>query len=95
MEEIKQKLESEILDCQWELIEPHHLKQTVYYLKSPNDLVQVGVLVASNKAHLIKGLMDAGEIYRPSDEEVKKWSNDKNLFFKFLIIQPFVFIQTK
>lgn len=91
--ELYQKLLSEIDTTNWEMIHPHFLRDAVYILKSPNDLVQMGVLVAENKAHLIQGFLAAGELYKPSESEVELFKNDLNIQFKVLIIQPFVFIQ--
>lgn len=94
MDELKVKLQSEIEKANWELINPHFQRDVVLYLKPENDLVQVAVLCALNKSHLIKGLMDAGELYKPTSNEVLEWSKDEGYKFNFLIVQPFVLIQS-
>lgn len=91
--ELYQKLSSEVDTTNWEMIHPHFLRDVVYLLKSPNDLIQMGILVAENKAHLIQGFLAAGELYKPTESEVEQFKNDLKINFKVLIIQPFVFIQ--
>lgn len=83
----------EILECDFLLLEPHLLRDAVILVRPPNDLIQVGRLMADNKSHLVKGLMEANEIIKPSKEMIDKWKNDKNIKFNFLIIQPFVLIK--
>lgn len=91
--ELSEKFKSELELASWDLIEPHYKRDVVFYLKSPNDLVQVAVHLANNKAHIVKALMDAGELFRPSESQIGLWHKESQKKFKFLIVQPFVLIQ--
>lgn len=91
--ELSEKFKSELEDASWDLIEPHYKREAVFYLKSPNDLVQVAVHLANNKALIVKALMDTGELSRPSEQQVDLWQKDSLKKFKFLIVRPFVLIQ--
>jgi hypothetical protein len=93
MNDLLKKIESEIEVCSFDLLSPHHKREALYFVKTPNDLAQVGMLAADNKAHLIKGLMEAGELYRPKNPEIDLWEKDLTIKFKFIIVSPFVFIQ--
>jgi hypothetical protein len=93
MDELLEKLQSELEIASWDLIDPHYKRDVVVFVKLPNDLVQTALLFADNKSHLVKGLMDAGELYKPSAEEVAQWMKDHSQRFKFLIVRPFVLIQ--
>jgi hypothetical protein len=90
---LREKLVAEIDEAIWALLEVHHKREAVFYLKAGNDLAQVAAMVAEDKAHLIKGLMDAGELAKVSEEQVKIWETRPEYKFKFIIISPYVFIQ--
>jgi hypothetical protein len=93
MDEILQKLKSEIDITSWEMIHPHHVRDAVFIVNKPMELWDVGKLIAENKAHLVKALLDSNELRRPTENEIAGFKNDEKLKFKFLIIQPFVLVQ--
>jgi hypothetical protein len=92
---LNEKLSQEVDEASFEMLKPHLERGVVIALKPSNDLVQIGVLFADNKTHLIKGLLDAKELYRPTALDQEKWSQNNSLAFKVLIIAPFVLIQAK
>ena len=83
----------EILQCDSNLLEPHFLRGAIIFVRPPNDLAQIGRLMADNKTHLIKGLLEANELIKPTEELFNEWKNDKDAKFNFIIIQPFVLVQ--
>ena len=90
--ELKEKLTKEIQQAEWELLEPHHARSAVYYLKKPNDLVQISILIVENKSHLIQGYLTAQELHFPTENQINIWKNT-NTNLNFLIISPFVLVQ--
>lgn len=95
MDELIQKFQEELEESSFELIEPHFKREAVYCLKKPNDLIHMAIHIANNRANIVKGYLDSGELYKPDQSEANKWLNDTSIRFKFLIVQPFVLIQEK
>lgn len=93
MDETLQKLHSEIDITSWEMLHPHYMREALFILNKPNDLAQMGKLIADNKTHLVKAFLDSNELRRPTETEIAGFKNDEKLKFKFLIVQPFVLVQ--
>lgn len=92
IEELKDKLKTEVEETDWEPLKQHHENQAIYIV-SGLDLLDAAVAVAQDKVEFIKLWLDSGSLRKPSDEEVAKWDAKKNLkMAKFIIIQPYVLI---
>jgi hypothetical protein len=92
IEELKDKLKTEIEETDWEPLKQHHENQAVFIV-SNLDLLDAAVAVAQDKVEFIKLWIDSGNLRKPSDEEVANWDAKKNLkMASFIIIQPYVLI---
>lgn len=84
----------EVQEADWELLKPHHDRQSVFVLKAGYDLAQVGDQMAKDDVDAIKDLLNSGDLYRPTDDEIGKWEQDPHKkIAKFLIVSPYVIIQ--
>ena len=94
-DELKEKLSQEVDEADWNLLKKHHESETVFIVGKDLDLVDVGVAIAMDKSHMVKGWLDSGQLAKPTDEQVKYYEeNEFKKMCKFIIIQPYVLIQT-
>ncbi len=95
---IRKKLEEDCGVAGWELLQPHQKRDALFLVDEGLDLVTVGVAVAQDDALQLNGWLEAGEVSRPTKEELAAWSENPTSApsFSFVIVQPFVFakIQT-
>lgn len=93
--DLKEKLEKEILDTNWEPLAPHFARGTVYLLDEDLDIIQVGEAMAMDNVAALQQWLDNGLLSTPTPEEATLFTKDSNIFFKMLIIEPYVLVQRK
>lgn len=94
MEDLREKLKGEIEKADWNMLIPHHEKETVFLLASDLDLVGAGVAIAEDNSQLVSMWLKDKKLARPTDEQVENFKKDEyKKLFNFLIIQPYVIIQ--
>jgi len=93
--DLKDKLQSEILDTQWEPVAPHFARGTVYLLDEDLDIVEVGQAMATDDISQIKQFLDNGLMAPPTPEEATLFAKESSILFKMLIIEPYVLIQRR
>ena len=94
MEELRSKLSTEIEETDWNALKKHNENETVFFVSSDLDLIDVSVAVATDKSHFVKVWLDSGQLARPTDEQVKYYdANEYKKMCKFIIIQPYVLVQ--
>jgi hypothetical protein len=85
---------NEVQEADWELLKPHQDRQSLFVLKAGYDLVSVGDQMAKDDVDAIKDLLNKGDLYRPTEHEVKEWEKEPHKkIAKFLIVSPYVIIQ--
>ncbi|MEX0798367.1 MAG: DUF2288 family protein [Bacteriovoracaceae bacterium] len=92
-ENLKEKLSEEIDKASWSMLEDHY-KRGALFLVEGLDLAEAGAAVAADEAGKVKLWLDNKELLKVDEnlkEAFSKNPNDKN--FKFIIVQPYVFIQ--
>lgn len=94
MEELRSKLITEIEEADWNMLKPHSEKQSVFFVSADLDLVDVAIAIAMDKSHMVKVWLDAEQLKKPTEDEIKKYDqNEFKKMCKFLIIQPYVLAQ--
>lgn len=94
MDELKQKLVSEIEEGDWSMLSPHYERDALFIVSPDLNLAEVGYALAEDDGESVKRWQENGEIRRPTPSDVSIWKEDQfKKFAKFLIIQPFVVIQ--
>ncbi|MBD64586.1 MAG: hypothetical protein CME62_05240 [Halobacteriovoraceae bacterium] len=94
MDDLKEKLKTEIEEADWSMIKPHVERGAVLLISSQLDLLDVGVAIAQDKVQFIKLWLDEGLITKTDDIDSKAFEEDQfKKQFKFIIIQPYVLIQ--
>lgn len=94
MEELREKLISEIEQADWDMLRTHHKNGAVFTVSGSLSLLDVALAVAQDKTQFVKIWLDSGELARVTEEQVKSF--EQSPFEKicdFLIIRPYVLIK--
>ena len=91
-QETAAKLEKELDVCNWKMLHPHFVRDSLFLVNETIDFIDTCCAVALNEASEVQKLIDQELIKRPDGYDVEKWLKEKPLF-KCLIISPHVFIQ--
>ncbi|MCH2534540.1 MAG: DUF2288 domain-containing protein [Bdellovibrionales bacterium] len=91
MADLKEKLEKEIQQVEWEQLKPHQEREALVMVSQELPLVDVALAFAEDDTKNVKKWMSQNLVYKPSATEMSRHPSQKN--FKFVIVQPFVLIQ--
>ncbi len=89
IDNLKKKLEAEVLPATWAALEPHARRQGLFLVREGLDLAEVAAAVASDDQAKVKEWIDDESLRRPSLDEVTAWQTDPVAFYA-VIVQPFV-----
>ncbi|OIQ19189.1 MAG: hypothetical protein BM556_07845 [Bacteriovorax sp. MedPE-SWde] len=93
-QDLLERLQNDIDEAIWEIIEPHHNRESAYLLSSDLELAPVGMAMAKDQIEYIRGWLTDGSMARPNEEQIKVWK-EQDVKFNYLIVQPYVLIQVK
>ena len=91
-ETLKEKLEKELDVCNWKMLHPHFVRDSLFWIDESLDFVDACINVAENNASEVESMIQKKLLKRPDGYDVEKWIKDKPLF-KCLVVSPYVFIQ--
>ena len=89
---LKEKFESEIEQCDWDMLAPHHERGAVFIVGDNADLVTVAEALASDNVSQVKIWLDNGDFYKLEDTSSFEAEPYKKLG-EFLIVQPYVLVK--
>lgn len=92
---LKDKLANEILETNWEPLAPHFAKGSTYLVDEDLFLQDVGLAMAEDNVTQVKEWLDHGLLYPPTEVQAKSFSENSEILFDMLIIEPYVLIQQK
>ncbi|PIK13991.1 DUF2288 family protein [Halobacteriovorax sp. JY17] len=93
MEDLKEKLKTEIEKAKWLLLEEHHKRDALLIVDLELNLVEVAASVALDDVMNVKEWLTTEKLIRPTEEMIQSWEENPELDFNFLIIQPYVIAQ--
>ena len=91
-EYLKEKLEKELDVCNWSMLHPHFVRNSLFWIDDSCDFIDSCIAVAQNDTTVVEDMISRNLLKRPDGYDVEKWMKEKPLF-KCLIISPYVFIQ--
>ena len=91
-EKLKEKLQKELDVCNWKMLHPHFVRNSLFWIDDSADFIEACISVANNEAGKVERLIENEQLKRPDGYDVERWLKEKPLF-KCLIISPYVFIQ--
>ena len=86
-------LESQGNEAEWSLLLPHAQADRLIIVSLKLQLYTVANAVAADDRDLVQGWVDAGEIAKPTPEQLKLWDATPTKPFRMAIVQPFVLAQ--
>ena len=94
MQELKDKLKTEVEEADWDLLRVHYENGAVICVKGNLDILDVAVAIAQDKVQFVKIWLDNGDIARPTEDEASLFEKESyKKICKFIIVQPYVIIK--
>lgn len=89
---LAEKFKSEMEECDWDALKPHHERGAVFFIKENLDLVTVAVAIAEDNVSQVKIWLDNGDFYKL--EQTQSFEKEPyNKMGHFLIVQPYVLVK--
>jgi len=83
----------QVEDVEWHWLRPH-LDRGALILVAPGiDLTEAAACVAADDTDRVGAWIAAGELTKPTIEQIDAWNADPTRIFRMLIIQPYVLAQ--
>jgi len=79
--------------AEWAWLKPHLQRDALIWVGDSLELLQVAREVASNETQKIQTHVTAGQVSKPSAEQIEAWDLEPSKKFNVVIVQPFVLIQ--
>ena len=77
----------------WEWLRPHGDRGSLLLVGPALSLEEVGERLAMDDTVAVSAWLAAGQISRPSADQIEAWDSDPALPFAILIISPYILIQ--
>lgn len=92
MSKVREELSLYLDEAPWELLDPHARKQSLFLVAPMLDLLDVGEALALNDTAKVSGWIEAGQLSRPSLQQLEAWNRHPQLRFQVIIVRPFVLV---
>ncbi len=76
----------------WNDLSAHAARDAVIIVANDLDLIDVGMALGTNDAKAVERWIQAGQLEKPSAEDLSRWSLAMSLRFRSVVVQPFVLI---
>lgn len=93
MSELREKLQQNLDEAEWEWLIPHVQKDVVILVAENLDLLDVGEAIASDNILSVQHWIDEQLLAKPTVEQVGEWNLHRNKRFNALIIEPYVLVK--
>lgn len=92
--DLKNKLKDEVDQASWEMLRDHHQRGAVFMVEGV-ELVDVAAAIALDEVSRVKIWLDNGDLAKVEDDFADACEkNPKEKNFRFIIVQPYVLIQS-
>lgn len=88
------QMKDSIQEGEWAWLAPHHARGALIVVAQDLDLAEVGVKVSTDAVAEVSGWLSEGQLARPTQEQAESWDQNPDRHFRFLIVQPYVLIQS-
>ena len=85
----------EIFTGFWSDLKPHVERDAVFVVDQDLNLSEVAGKVVIDEVETVSGWIEGGSMRRPTVDELERWDQTPTLGFRFVIVQPYVLIQTQ
>jgi hypothetical protein len=94
MDALRRKLQDELDTVDWRALRIQMRRDSVILAAAELDLVEVACCVAQDRAGDVAGWIDAGQLRKPTAEELAAWERNMEKTFRMLVVAPYVLIQS-
>ncbi|PLY04086.1 MAG: DUF2288 domain-containing protein [Desulfuromonas sp.] len=94
MSQIRESLQRDLAEVCWRDLRIHLQRDAVIIVAPEIDIIDAGVAVAGDDKFLVERWVSAGQVAKPSKEQLESWENELDKPFRMLIVQPFILIQS-
>ena len=95
MSEESPRPEPELLPSEWKMLAMHQRRDALFMVDSALPLRDVAGAVAADDTDQVRAWLEAGQLRRPSADEVARWDAEEGEHFLSAIVQPFVLAQRR
>jgi hypothetical protein len=92
-DELRRLLQNEVHRVDWRPLAPHAKRGGLVLVDAELDLVEVAVAVATDQSAAVQQWMEALQLRRPSEDQIRSWQNETEERFRVVIVQPYVLAQ--
>lgn len=92
-DELRARLTNEVHRVDWGPLAPHAKRGGVVLVDTRLDLVDVALAVAQDDSSSVQQWMEAGQLIKPTEEQVDRWKEETEERFTVVIVQPYVLAQ--
>ncbi|MEO1210105.1 MAG: DUF2288 domain-containing protein, partial [Cyanobacteria bacterium J06638_20] len=93
MSDLHAELAGHMDEAEWEWLMPHADRGALVIVSPDLDLVDVGAAIANDDTEPVQGWINQRLLCKPTQKQIKTWSDNPQKRFKALILQPYVLIQ--
>jgi hypothetical protein len=93
MSELREKLQQNLDEAEWEWLIPHVQKDAVILVAENLDLLDVGEAIASDNILSVHHWIDEQLLAKPTIDQVGEWNLNREKRFNALIVEPYVIIK--
>jgi hypothetical protein len=93
MSDLREKLQQNLDEAEWEWLIPHVQKDGVIVVARNLDLLDVGEAIAGDNIPSVQRWIDEQLLAKPTIDQVGEWNLNRTKRFNALIVEPYVLIQ--
>lgn len=93
MSDVIAQLKNDLAEVCWRDLRIHLQHGGIIIVAEGLQLIDVAVSVAEDNKHQVEAWIAAGELTKPSSEQIEVWETQLDKPFRMLIVQPFILIQ--
>lgn len=88
-----EQFEKDLAEVAWKDLRIHLQRDAIIIVAGELDLVAVAVAVAEDDKVKVEGWIAAGQLVKPTAEQISAWETELEKPFRLLIAQPFILAQ--
>ncbi|MDX2495026.1 MAG: DUF2288 domain-containing protein [Desulfuromusa sp.] len=83
----------DLAEVTWRELKIHLQRDSIIVFSAEIDLIEAAVAVADDDKNRVESWLSAGQLGKPTDQQLKDWEDGADKLFRMLIVQPFILIQ--
>lgn len=93
MSALRESLQRDLAEVHWRDLRVHLQRDAIILVSPELDLIKVAVAVAEDDSRQVESWIAAGQVGKPTREQLEDWEQLLDKTFRMLIAQPFILVQ--